>query len=56
MVKRFGPNGLTTGWISNKPTREELERLTVSQLLLIAREKKSLKKILINFLCQEQIK
>lgn len=35
---------------SDKPTEKELKRLTINQLLLLAKKKKGLKQVLINFL------
>ena len=35
---------------SDKPTEEELERLTIPQLLILAKMKRGFKRVLINFL------
>lgn len=43
-------NGKDTGWLSKKPTRAELEKLSVEKLLIIAKRKKKFKESLLNFL------
>ena len=50
MIKFTSQNGKSTPWLSEKPTTKELERLTIEQLLLIAKKKKGLKKLLLDFL------
>jgi hypothetical protein len=50
MIKFNGQNGKSTPWLSEKPTTKELEKLTIEQLLLIAKNKKGLKKLLLEFL------
>lgn len=46
-----GKTGKSTPWLSDKPTRKELERLSIDQLSMIAKRKKgSLKRVLIDFL------
>jgi hypothetical protein len=50
MVRYYDKNGKSTGWLSDKPKEYELKRLTIDQLQIIAKRKKGLKKILIEFL------
>jgi len=49
---QYHENGKFTGWLSSdKPTIKELNRLSIDQLLILAkRKKKSLKQTLINHL------
>jgi len=50
-MKRFtDPNGVSTGWLPDTPTTKQLERLNVDQLLILARRKQGIKKVLLNFL------
>lgn len=50
-MKQYHSNGVSTPWISDKPTKEELERLTINQLLIISKHKKrGLKQALIQYL------
>jgi hypothetical protein len=55
MIKYIDNNGKTTGWLSEKLKRYELKRLTIDQLLIIAKRKKGLKNILIEFTTKEII-
>lgn len=47
---------ISTGWLSKKPTTNELKRLTVDQLLLIARRRRGFKKVLLDFLTNIELK
>lgn len=50
-----GKTGKNTGWLSDPPTRKELERLSIDQLMMLAKRKKgSLKSILVNYLVDEK--
>lgn len=49
MVRYTDKNGNTFG-LSDKPKEYELKRLTIDQLVIIAKRKRGLKKILIEFL------
>lgn len=50
MKRYYDDKGNTTIWLSDKPKREELQKLTISQLILIAKNKRGIKKFLIDFL------
>ena len=56
MIKYTDKNGKSTGWLSEKPTEKELERLNIDQLLIIAKNKKGLKRVLVSFLCGIKLK
>lgn len=44
MIKYTDKNGESTGWLPNKPTTNQLKKLTIEQLLIICKKKKVLKK------------
>lgn len=50
MIRYYDKNGKSTGWLQTKPSRKELERLTIDQLLVIANKRKNFKKVLVDFL------
>jgi hypothetical protein len=50
VVRYTDKNGNVSGWLSDKPTKKELERLTIDMLLVIAKRKRGLKKALVEFL------
>lgn len=50
MIRYNDKYGNSTGWLSENPTNKQLERLNVHQLLMIARNKKGFKKVLLDFL------
>ncbi len=56
MIKYTDKNGKSTGWLSKNPTTKELERLNIDQLLIIAKNKKGLKKVLLDFLNGVELK
>jgi len=50
-------DGNDSGWLSEPPTRKELQRLSIPMLLVIVKaRKRGLKNILINFLLNENNK
>lgn len=56
MFKYTEKNGKSTGWLSKNPTTKELERLNIDQLLMIAKNKKGFKKVLLDFLSGVKLK
>jgi hypothetical protein len=56
MIKYTDKNGKSTGWLSENPTTKELERLNINQLLIIAKNKKGFKKVLLDFLNGVELK
>lgn len=56
MIRYTDKNGKSTGWLSKNPTTKELERLNIDQLLIIAKKKKGLKKVLLDFLNGVELK
>ncbi len=56
MIKYTDQNGKSTGWLSSKPTPNELKKLTIEQLLIICKRKKGFKKILLDFLNNCELK
>ncbi len=50
MIRYHNKDGKNTGWLSNQPTKKELERLNIDQLLILAKRKKGFKQILLNYL------
>jgi hypothetical protein len=56
MIRYTDKNGKSTGWLSETPTIKEFERLNVEQLLIIAKNKKGFKRILVSFLCGIKLK
>lgn len=56
MIRYTDKNGKSTGWLSDKPSTKELERLSINQLFEIAKSKKGLKRTLLDFLVGVELK
>jgi len=56
MISFTDKNGKSTVWLSENPTNKELERLNIEQLFIIAKNKKGLKKVLLDFLTGIRLK
>ena len=49
-MKKYHENGKSTPWVSDNPTVKELNNFTIGELIMIAKHKRGVKKILIDFL------
>jgi len=50
MINFTNGEGISTGWLQNPPTKKQLEKLNIEQLIIIAKRKRGLKQTLLNFL------
>lgn len=55
-IRFFDNDGKSTGFLSNPLKVNELENLTLNQLVLISKRKRGLKKVLVEFLKDFEVK